>query len=369
MLKDNTNYKRVYETLKKEILGEKYSSGKSFPSSTALARRFEITRFSIRQALDILAKEGLIRSQRGRGTFVTKMGTNRKIGLILPGVAYSEFFPPIVSELSRLAIAHGYTLVLGDAAVVDHKARASQVKDFAEKFVKDRVAGVIFQPLELVSGAEKKNRVILDLFKDAGIPVVLTCCDYVQFPDRSEFDVVGIDNVAAGAVLARHLMSLGVRKIDFLLCPTRGASSRDRYRGLENAARLLGKSGCRCRLFKAKPEDVKALREHLKQGKPDAFVCGTDGDAAIFRGTLEKVGLSVPRDVLLAGFNDVQMAALLTPPLTTIRIPREEIAKVAFKRLLDRISDPSLLPITSLLPVELVVRESTSRKGARRTKR
>ena len=366
---DDKKYRVLLETLKTDILNGKYGSEHPLPSVRALVRKFNISSATVLHAFEELSKLGLVCRRQGAGTFVTKQGGNRKIGLILPGVAYSEFFPPIVSELSRLAIAHGYTLVLGDAALVDHKARASQVKDFAEEFVRDHVAGVIFQPLELVSGAEKKNRVILDLFKDAGIPVVLTCCDYVQFPDRSEFDVVGIDNVAAGAILARHLMSLGVRKIDFLLCPTRGASSRDRYRGMENAVRFLAKSGCRCRMFKAKPEDVKALRGLLKHGKPDAFVCGTDGDAAIFRGTLEKVGLSVPKDVLLAGFNDVQMAALLTPPLTTIRIPREEIAKVAFKRLLDRISDPSLLPITSLLPVELVIRESTNRKGARRMKR
>lgn len=65
------NYRKVYETLKAEILSGKYSSKMAFPSSTALSRRFGIARFTIRQALDILTKEGLIKSQRGRGTFAS----------------------------------------------------------------------------------------------------------------------------------------------------------------------------------------------------------------------------------------------------------------------------------------------------------
>jgi len=91
---EGASYRKVYETLRAEILDGKYSAGKSFPSSTVLSRRFGITRFTIRQALDILAREGLVKSQRGRGTFVTKMGTSRKIGLMLSGLTYSEYFQP-----------------------------------------------------------------------------------------------------------------------------------------------------------------------------------------------------------------------------------------------------------------------------------
>ena len=87
-MKSSVSYRKVYETLRREILDGRYSAVRSFPSSPALARRFGITRFTVRQALDILAKEGFIRSERGRGTFVTKMGSDRQIGLIVPGVAY-----------------------------------------------------------------------------------------------------------------------------------------------------------------------------------------------------------------------------------------------------------------------------------------
>ncbi|WP_407442386.1 GntR family transcriptional regulator, partial [Fibrobacter sp.] len=150
MLKDNINYKMVYETLKKEILSGKYSSGKSFPSSTALARRFEIARFTIRQALDILTKEGLIRSQRGRGTFVTKMGANRQIGLIVPGVAYSEFFQPIVTALSGVCTANGYGLSIGSVFSANGEERARQAMTLARDLAEQHVSGVILQPIESI---------------------------------------------------------------------------------------------------------------------------------------------------------------------------------------------------------------------------
>ena len=97
--------------------------------------------------------------------------------------------------------------------------------------------------------------------------------------------------------------------------------------------------------------------------KPDAFVCCNDAIAAVFKQTLEKAGLKVPGDVMLTGFADLSIASLMTPTLTTVRQNREHMAQAAFRRLVDRIEDPSLPPCEILLPAPLVVRDSTKGKS------
>ena len=112
----------------------------------------------------------------------------------------------------------------------------------------------------------------------------------------------------------------------------------------------------------AEPDDVAALRPvFASRGRPDAVICESDYVTAILRNTLDRFGLSVPRQVMLAGFDDVRCAMTTSPPLTTIRQPCSEIADVAYLTLLDRIRDSRLPPRRILLPAPLVVRESTRR--------
>ena len=114
----------------------------------------------------------------------------------------------------------------------------------------------------------------------------------------------------------------------------------------------------------AEADDLKALKRYLKRQKrrPDAFICSNDAIAAVFKQTLEKAGLRVPEDVMLTGFADLPVAALMTPPLTTVRQNREQMAQAAFRQLLARIADPSLPACDFFLPAPLVVRGSTERR-------
>ena len=111
----------------------------------------------------------------------------------------------------------------------------------------------------------------------------------------------------------------------------------------------------------AEADDLKALKRYLKKQSrhPDAFICSNDAIAAVFKQTLEKAGLRVPEDVMLTGFADLQIASLMTPPLTTIRQNREQMAQAAFRRLMERIACPSLPPCDLFLHAPLVVRGST----------
>ena len=358
-MKDDASYRKVYETLKKEILDGKYSAARSFPSSTALARRFGITRFTVRQALDILAKEGLVRSLRGCGTFVTKMGANRQIGLIVPGVAYSEFFQPIVTALSGVCTEKGYGLSIGSAFSEDGKERARQamalVRDFADK----RISGVIFQPIESIPNAPRVNKQMLSVFKSAGIPVVLLDSDIVPPPDRSEYDIIGINNFDAGRRVAVHMIGAGAKRIRFVSMPQPCYSIRLRFSGVQST--LASHGVLLDKMVELDAADVGEVRRFLRRERPDAVICCCDTFAAYFKGTLEALGRRVPDDILLAGFDDVQHAKIVTPALTTVRQPCDRIAQAAFAALIERMQDSDLPAREILLTAPLVVRDSTRR--------
>ena len=97
----------------------------------------------------------------------------------------------------------------------------------------------------------------------------------------------------------------------------------------------------------------------LRRERPDAIACYNDRQAALLLQTLAKLGRSVPDDILVAGFDDVQYAKLTIPQLTTMHQPCAEIAAEAFRLLLDRIRNQQLPPRQVLLDAPLVVRGST----------
>ena len=359
-----SKYNILFLTLKTDILNGRYLHAEPLPSENALKRKYGVCRSTVQQAFRELEKLGLIVRRRGQGTFVTRIGASRKLGLIVPGVACTDFFQPFVSEINRLARKNDYTLLFAEVFSLDRDKRIHQVRELAAEFIKKRVAGVIYEPLAEPNGNEA-NEHILGAFRRARIPVVLIDCDIVPFPQRSDYDVIGVNDVEAGAKIANHLLSVGARKIHFLiskLCPT---TFLNRLYGAEAELIRAGRFKKGSVLY-AEPEDVAALKRHIRRfGKPDAFVCSNDPNAAIFAKTLEKAGLSIPEDVLLTGFADMPVATLMSPQLTTIRQDRNEMGGLAFRRLMERIANPGMAPNEILFPAPLVVRESTQLKRPR----
>jgi len=384
--------KLLIESLKKDILSGKYGVGKSFPSVRALIRRTGLSNTTVLHALDELSHQGLILRKQGKGTFVARCTKSRKIGLIVPGVAVTDFFKPVVSEINRLAREADYELRFGEVWSEVREERIAQVRELAAEFIKGDFAGVIYEPLAGPVGDEI-NPHILELFDKKKIPVVLLDCDIVPFPERSQYDVVGVNDLEAGARIAKHLMEAGAKRIHFLICELFPTTFANRLAGAESALKLAGenvggglgisrptsvmmggamvgrvvlnapkfpKGG---NVLYAEADDLRALKRYLKKQKPrpDAFICSNDAIAAVFKQTLEKAGLRVPEDVMLTGFADLPVAALMTPPLTTVRQNREQMAQSAFRRLMERIANPSLPPCDIFLPAQLVVRESTRR--------
>ena len=202
----------------------------------------------------------------------------------------------------------------------------------------------------------------MSLFEKSDIPVVLIDRDIEAGAETACHDFVGIDNVAAGRAICAHLLEQGARRVHFLMRPNCASVIRDR---LDGVLSVLGERRPKGMAIVAEPDDADVIARWFKskRNRPDAVVCESDYVAAVFRNTLAKFGLTVPRDVLLAGFDDVRCAMTTAPALTTAHQPCADIAHTAYHTLRERIGDSDLPPRRILLPAPLVVRDST-RRGA-----
>lgn len=356
-------YREIERILRKEILQSKYAEG-SFPSVAALMRRFDVSRATVVRVMDELKRRGLIRSEQGRGSFILRKGAPHKIAVLFPETGSSEYYSKIVKTISIKAQKRGYALLFAEIETSDPKTQVFEAERLARSICESGVDGVIFQPVAHVKTMEDVNRRILSVFKTADIPVVLCDCDYLlDLAARSGYDIVGVNNVVAGAKLYRHLYESGARRIHYLTIADSARSHQDRLRGLalEHEA-LTGKKWSESNVLIAHPSDEAALRRHLRRERPDAFVCGNDITAAWLMQTLGRLGVKVPDDLLITGFNDVSISWLSSPAITTVRQPTDILGSAALQRLFERIASPALPTAEILIDAPLVVRDSTLRK-------
>lgn len=356
-------YRKAFDTLKSEILSGKYVARKSFPSIVATCARFKISRLTAVKAFEKLKGEGLISSRVGAGTFVTRCSKSRLIGLVIPGVAYSsEFFQPIIAELVSLAKTRGYTIIMDGVWTSKSADNEHEAVEVAARLIGRHVQGVIYQPFVYAGNSEALNRRILSAFSRAGIAVLLLDGDIVRNPERSDYDLVSIDNVTAGGVLAAHLKERGARNICFLMRPNCGENVRNRAKGVRNEVLANGLRWSPKNVVTVDPSDVSSVGKLMKsKPRPDAVVCENDVLAAKLMKTLAGLGFRVPDDALIAGFDDVQVARLSSPGITTIRQPCDGLAQAAFDRLVARMSDRALPPVHILLSHKLVIRGSSEK--------
>lgn len=356
-------YQAIFEALRNEILLGKFDGRARFPSEGQLTRRFGVSRPTVTRALLELKRMGLLEGRPGSGTYLTRAARNATgfLGLIVPGHGTAEIFAPICAEIARASRDAGYTTLFGDVSARDPATRVAQTLRLARDYMAQHVAGVFLEPIELAPGAAAATRTILDLFDARHVPVVLLDRDILAPPARSAYDLVGIDNVQAGCRLARHLIDQGARRLAFVARPGSAPTVRLRAQGIAAAALEARLPWSPAHVHAVEPDNARAVAAlfRRKASRPDAVICANDVTAACFARTCATLGLHIPQDLLLAGFDGQRISAFTSPPLTTMRQPCELIARAAVQTLLQRIRQRDLPPRQVLLDAELVPRLST----------
>ena len=190
----------------------------------------------------------------------------------------------------------------------------------------------------LLIGSERpeKTKQFLDL---RGVPCVISWC-YLDDPSRI---FVGFDNYKAAQNMARRVLEHGHRKIAMIAGFTKDNDrARNRHDGVRDAIRHFGDGANLLTVVEADyriADGARAFDEILAcQTRPTAVVCGNDVLAAGAIVRARERGFSVPEDISVTGFDDIALASVVQPTLTTVRVPQLEMGRLAARHLLDLVS-------------------------------
>lgn len=359
-------HREISRQLRHEIQQGRFGPAGRLPSETQLVDRFQVSRPTVARALRDLQEQGLIERRAGAGTFVRSdapcsaaVGT-RQLGLLIPGLGATEIFEVICGELASLARVRDYNLLWGGGVHprLDADASVEEAQEVCRRFIERKVAGVFFAPFEHLPHKEEINRNLAESLRQAGIVVTLLDRDLSGLPNRSEFDLVGIDNFAGGYLLADHLWKLRCRHPIFVARPLSAPTVDARVAGAREALLARGAVTPEDFVRNGDPDDPRFVASLGAGHTTDAIICANDHTAALLMRSLERMNVRVPRDVRIVGFDDVKYATLLSVPLTTIHQPCREIAVAALRAMLERTAEPTLPPRNIVLTPRLVVRES-----------
>jgi LacI family transcriptional regulator len=275
-----------------------------------------------------------------------RRGKTNTIGLVLPDSA-NPFFAEISRSIEDEAFKRGYSVFLCNTEL-DTQRELFYVDVLSNK----QVDGIIF-----VAAGDQPDS--LDYLLRENMPVVLI--------DRNlpnvQVDVVLTDHQLGGYLATKHLIELGHQRIACIAGPSSITPSAERITGYQKA---LEEAGLPC--------DEKLIIRgdyHAQSGMDvtNAILKMTPRPTAIFAlndlmalGALRaasEAGYSVPKDIAIVGYDDLELSRFTSPPLTTISQPKKEISTQAVRLLVQRMSGKSQSPSRVVLPPELIVRRST----------
>ena len=287
---------------------------------------------------------------------LSKKSTNT-IGVIVPHIRH-PYFSELISNLENEASKRGYKMILCNSQEKENKER-----EYLEMCTSNRVAGIV-----LCSAG-----VAVEEFQGSNIPLI-TIERYMENGTAS----VECDNRQGGKLAAEHLIACGCKNLLHISGVYETAMpADDRALGFIEVCEKAGVSHWEVATNTYQYNNLEYhdfLEEVLKEnyyvdntaendencGKSriDGIFASSDLIAAQVLQVCSKLGIRVPEDIKLVGFDDVNISSLTTPQITTIHQPIKEIAELTLELLINA-QDGKTVAKRSLLPVSLVKREST----------
>jgi LacI family transcriptional regulator len=287
---------------------------------------------------------GYVPSEVARGL---KQNTTRTLGMLVPNNS-NPYFAEIIRGVERRCYAAGFSLVLCNSDD-DAERQTDHLRVLAER----RVDGLVL----VASGDD-----------DA----IVACCEHLRLPivlvdreiDALAADLIEVDHAAGGELATAHLLGLGHARVACIGGPAQLRPSQQREAGWRRALAAAG----------VEPRDdefvrgdfgpqggASAMRRLLAAPRPPeaVFVCN-DMMAIGALHAAHELGIAVPQRLSLVGFDDIELAAYTSPPLTTVAQPKQAIGDGAAGLLLERLRDGRSEARRLILQPELHVRASSA---------
>lgn len=274
-------------------------------------------------------------------------GKSRLLGLIVSEIT-NPFFPELIQQFEQIAVGHRYEILIGSTSDAPH-----QMERCARRMLERKVDGVAV----MTFGNEQ---FFLERFDAEQIPTIIID----SLPSRPSTGALDVDYRAGIYEGVQHLAVLGHRAIGFISGPLHMRSSQARKKAFLQCLRSAGLS--------ANPSWViegdhtldggrDAMQKLLQlKSRPTAVMCSNDMTAIGVQHALFEANLKVPDDFSLIGFDDIHLAEYTIPPLTTIRLPCEDLAQKAIEILLANLHPgEDRAAVENGIVTRLVVRETT----------
>lgn len=272
------------------------------------------------------------------------------IGLLLPEIQ-NPFYSAIVDLLTRMAEEKGYTLLLG---ITNNSVR--QEAEYVNMFLSWRVRGVFAVPM-LCNQPDVSH---LDLLRAADIPIVFCTERYAGCTEP----VVMCDFVKGEYMATRYLIDKGLKDFWFASTKMDSMFATLRYKGYLQALQEAGIAANRDRelmLDAPRFDHAYAAADRIIADIPEAVICINDIMTMAILMRFKECGIRVPTDVSVVGFDDIMFSRLLSPRLTTVHQPLEEICRKSMEIMERRITGENGAGQDEMYMIEpeLIFRETT----------
>ncbi|GFZ86728.1 LacI family transcriptional regulator [Nesterenkonia alkaliphila] len=276
-----------------------------------------------------------------------RAGFNPAVGLIVLDAA-NPYFTDVAGGAEQHLRDLGRPLLLGNSS-----QESDREVTYLNLFEQQRVAGILIAPVGNVLPRLRK-------LKSNGIPVVIID----RKAGADELSSVSVDDERGGWLAADHLISQGATRIAVVGGPEGLRQVRNRLRGAQQRVRQCAEAAVEYIATSAMDAAAgrtatEALLSREAKQRPDAVFATNDLVALGVLQVLVRSGISVPQDILLAGYDDIEFAANATIPITSIRQPAAEMGEHAAQLLQRAIEDPASPVQHTVFQPELIIREST----------
>lgn len=259
----------------------------------------------------------------------------------------NPFYPAVARGVQKSVASSGQAVMLFDAG-----AGRSLTRSFIDDVIQRQIDGVVVAVSDIGDG--------LAALVDAGVAVVAVGSRVAQ----PSMDWVSADDSLIGADAVRYLHQAGHRRIAIINGPLGSEPGASRSAGYHVAVEELGLAAApflRERGDWTRESGAAALRRLLAvEEPPTAVVCANDLMAIGALGAAHEAGLAIPRDLAIIGVDDIDAAALVSPALTTVRIPAEEIGRSAGDLLQQRINKGLGGPARHVLVQHTLIRRQSA---------
>ncbi|MEY8445613.1 substrate-binding domain-containing protein [Enterococcus ratti] len=338
-------YQQIFNDLQKEIVDGALPVDSQVPTEKELSQKYQVSRITSKRALTELERLGLIYRVRGKGSFVTSFKSKKAA---ISKTSRILFLLPFLSDLSVGDFTKGLNPLMQENQLEVMMTTLDFLTNKSAKEIMQEFDGLIYYAFTVDPHLDLLFELSLKQF-----PVVILDKKIYELP----FPTVLSDNFQGGALAASHLIAKGHKRIAYLFGEqSHPQSVRQRYLGYLEA---LDKANLTFHTtLDTKHTTLDTLLTYINEKRVTAFICENDLVAIQTMNELKQQGYRIPDDFSIVGFDDIQAAALVDPPLTTIAQDFHKLGEIAGATLITWLTTKEV-PQDTAYPVSFISRHST----------